>query len=100
MYPASRIPLATMASAADRTSASVTLSAKWFQLFQPIGGVAATGTLCAVSPKGAQNAAIKHSFQLFIRFLLEQVSRSSVHRFSVALKCARYPCLKGLSLSE
>jgi len=27
---------------AERTSASVTWSAKWFQLFQPIGGVAAS----------------------------------------------------------
>src|SRR5271165_6817252 len=29
-------------SAAERTSASVTCSAKWFQLFQPMGGVAAS----------------------------------------------------------
>jgi hypothetical protein len=33
--------LATIASAAARTSASVTLWAKWFQLFQPMGGVLA-----------------------------------------------------------
>ena len=39
--PASRIPLATIASAAARTSESVTLSEKWFQLFQPMGGVEA-----------------------------------------------------------
>src|SRR6185437_8356541 len=36
------MPLLTSASAAARTSASLTLSAKKFQLFQPIGGVAAT----------------------------------------------------------
>jgi hypothetical protein len=32
----------TSESAADRTSASVTCPAKWFQLFHPIGGLAAT----------------------------------------------------------
>src|SRR3982074_1507636 len=36
------MPVLTSASAAERTSASVTCSAKWFQLFHPIGGVAAT----------------------------------------------------------
>ena len=35
------IPVETIMSAAARTSASVTLSAKWFQLFHPIGGVIA-----------------------------------------------------------
>src|ERR1700744_4753814 len=35
------MPLATMASAMARTSAAVIFPAKWFQLFQPIGGVAA-----------------------------------------------------------
>jgi len=34
-------------SALARTSASVTRSAKWFQLFQPMGGVAASSTDCA-----------------------------------------------------
>jgi hypothetical protein len=34
------IDIETSASAAARTSASSTLPAKWFQLFQPIGGVA------------------------------------------------------------
>jgi len=37
------MPLETMASAATRTSVPVTFHAKWFQLCQPIGGVAATG---------------------------------------------------------
>jgi hypothetical protein len=32
----------TSESAADLTSASVTCPAKWFQLFHPIGGAAAT----------------------------------------------------------
>src|SRR5579863_4926434 len=32
----------TMASAEARTTASLTLQAKWFQLFQPMGGVAAS----------------------------------------------------------
>ena len=35
------MPLATMASAWARTVASSILASKWFQLFQPIGGVAA-----------------------------------------------------------
>src|SRR6187402_84918 len=35
------MPLATMASAMARTSAAVILPAKWFQLFQPMGGVVA-----------------------------------------------------------
>src|SRR5256712_14220340 len=37
-YPASRMPLATMASAVSRISRSETSHPKWFQLFQPIGG--------------------------------------------------------------
>src|SRR5207245_10036871 len=41
MYPASFMPVLVMASAAPRTSAAVTLHAKWFQLFQPTGGVCA-----------------------------------------------------------
>src|SRR5580704_6916448 len=51
MYPASRIPVLTIMSAAERTSASVTCSAKWFQLFQPIGGVAASCWLKAGAAK-------------------------------------------------
>src|SRR4051812_34103640 len=35
------MPLVAMASAIARTSAAVILPAKWFQLFQPIGGVMA-----------------------------------------------------------
>src|SRR5215510_3577067 len=36
-----------MASACARTIGSLTSLAKWFQLFQPIGGVAASFTFCA-----------------------------------------------------
>src|SRR5260370_19696411 len=42
MYPASFMPFLAMASAAPRTSAAVTLQAKWFQLFHPMGGVDAS----------------------------------------------------------
>ena len=41
MYPASRIPVLTIASAISRTIASVTCPWNLFQLFQPIGGVLA-----------------------------------------------------------
>ena len=45
------MPLATMASAWARTVASSILAAKWFQLFQPIGGVGAVvGAACAEAP--------------------------------------------------
>src|SRR6185437_6022327 len=40
-----------MASAAARTSLSVTRFAKWFQLFQPMAGVAAI-LVCAVAAMG------------------------------------------------
>src|SRR5260370_15112846 len=40
-YPASFMPLLTRAAAADLTRSSLTLQAKRFQLFQPIGGVRA-----------------------------------------------------------
>src|SRR6202034_3868993 len=40
-YPASRMPLDTIASAIWRTAASSTLPANLFQLFHPIGGVLA-----------------------------------------------------------
>src|SRR5215471_14883089 len=43
------MPLLTMASACARTIGSLTSLAKWFQLFQPIGGVAARFTVCAAS---------------------------------------------------
>src|SRR5271163_2652874 len=43
------MPLETRMSAVARTSASVTLVAKWFQLFQPMGGVAASGGDCALN---------------------------------------------------
>src|SRR5271163_80680 len=43
------MPLETRMSAVARTSASVTLVAKWFQLFQPMGGVAASRVDCAVN---------------------------------------------------
>src|SRR5215510_9835492 len=36
-----------MASACARTIGSLTSLAKWFQLFQPIGGVGASFTFCA-----------------------------------------------------
>src|ERR1700678_3813891 len=49
------MPLPAMASAAPRTSAAVTLQAKWFQLFQPIGGVAATPESTALPAKDAAN---------------------------------------------
>src|SRR5260370_38277731 len=42
MYPASFMPFLAMASAPPRTSAAVTLQAKWFQLFHPMGGVDAS----------------------------------------------------------
>src|SRR6266566_6339467 len=48
MYPASRIPLETMASAWARTVASSIFPAKWFQLFHPIGGVVARPPVCAI----------------------------------------------------
>src|ERR1700735_3198282 len=57
MYPASFIPEETMASAAARTSLSVTLPAKRFQLFQPMGGVAAKVLVCASSVEGMSKAA-------------------------------------------
>src|SRR5215472_4677961 len=38
-----------MASAWARTMGSLTSLAKWFQLFQPIGGVAASFTFCAAA---------------------------------------------------
>jgi hypothetical protein len=38
-YPAAIMPLETIASACARTMALLTLQAKWFQLFHPIGGV-------------------------------------------------------------
>ena len=41
-YPASFIPVATIASAVSIISFSLTLQANLFQLFQPIGGVMAS----------------------------------------------------------
>src|SRR5215831_2974002 len=41
-YPASFIPLETIASAMDLIISSLTLQPNLFQLFQPIGGVSAT----------------------------------------------------------
>ena len=41
-YPASRIPLAAIASATSRMSFALTSQPKWFQLFHPIGGVRAS----------------------------------------------------------
>src|SRR5438270_10781157 len=41
-YPASFIPLVTIASAMDLIMSSLTLQPNLFQLFQPIGGVSAT----------------------------------------------------------
>src|SRR5258708_5903565 len=41
------MPLETIASACARIVASSTLLWKWFQLFQPIGGVAAIFVACA-----------------------------------------------------
>src|SRR5947208_1986891 len=43
------MPFEAMASAAARTTASLTLQAKWFQLFQPMGGVSASPGSCAGS---------------------------------------------------
>jgi hypothetical protein len=43
-----------MASACARTVASSIFRAKWFQLFQPIGGVAATCGDCAEPPDEKQ----------------------------------------------
>src|SRR5881227_510145 len=43
------MPFDAMASAAARTTASLTLQAKWFQLFQPMGGVSASPGSCAGS---------------------------------------------------
>src|SRR5580700_11779230 len=57
MYPASFMPDETMASAAARTSSSFTLPAKRFQLFHPMGGVAARVVVCANSVEGKSNAA-------------------------------------------
>src|SRR5271157_3448696 len=47
------MPLATMASADSRITLSLTLHAKWFQLFQPIGGVRARPVSCADADTGA-----------------------------------------------
>src|SRR5580693_7991455 len=41
------MPLATMAPACSRIVRASTFSAKWFQLFQPMGGVAARLFSCA-----------------------------------------------------
>src|SRR6185437_13324758 len=53
-YPASRMPLATIASASLRMRSSLTLQANLFQLFQPIGGVLAS-PLSSALREGAQN---------------------------------------------
>src|SRR5262245_2724308 len=45
-YPASRMPLVTMASAWARMVASSICLLKWFQLFHPMGGVVASFTDC------------------------------------------------------
>src|SRR5882757_6888143 len=39
VYPTSRSPLDTSASAVSRSAVSSMLSRKWFQLLQPMGGV-------------------------------------------------------------
>src|ERR1700722_11828702 len=57
MYPASFMPEETIASAAARTSLSVTLPANRFQLFQPMGGVAANVLDCASNAEGMTRAA-------------------------------------------
>ena len=41
-YPAAAIPVATIASAVSRISRSLTSQPNRFQLFQPMGGVAAS----------------------------------------------------------
>src|SRR5208282_5578542 len=46
-YPASFIPDFTIASAICLIVSSLTLQANLFQLFHPIGGVAARGAVCA-----------------------------------------------------
>src|SRR5260370_34714695 len=51
------MPLETIASACARIVASSTLLWKWFQLFQPIGGVAAMSMVCA----GKKDARRMHS---------------------------------------
>src|SRR5690242_10918648 len=54
------MPLATIASAWARTVGSSILPAKWFQLFQPIGGVGAAlaGAARAAPPANPRLAAI------------------------------------------
>src|ERR1700756_3602406 len=50
------MPVETSSSAAVRTSLSVTRFAKWFQLFQPMAGVAAI-LVCAVAAMGMASRA-------------------------------------------
>src|SRR4051812_10283321 len=58
-YPASRMPLATMASAVSRMSASLTLHWNLFQLFHPIGGVfASCVNFCALALPAQQTSAM------------------------------------------
>src|SRR6266702_4467553 len=75
------MPVLTSMSAADRTSASVTRSAKWFQLFQPIGGVAAV----FVSP----NKSAAHSRKANDTSAAIRICESPLNRFSVATQHTR-----------
>src|SRR5579884_3430640 len=47
LYPASRMPVVTIASAISRMSFSLTLHWNLFQLFHPMGGVGAAFDTCA-----------------------------------------------------
>jgi hypothetical protein len=56
LYPASRMPLVTSASAVSLISSSLTLQPKWFQLFHPIGGSEreARWRRCSIRGSGAE----------------------------------------------
>src|SRR4051812_33853995 len=82
-YPASRIPLVTMASAVSRISCSLTWQANRFQLFQPMGGVFARVaresngfTDCAEMPCAKDKSAIIAA--LLMRFFVIAVDRGAL----------------------
>ena len=73
-YPASRMPLAAIASAISRMSFALTSQPKWFQLFHPIGGVRAR----PLSWRAAVRVAATESAETAARDAIDTARRTSV----------------------
>src|SRR5712692_1004817 len=110
-YPASFMPLLTRASAADLTRSSLTLQAKRFQLFQPIGGVRARpfSRACAGGTQKriptdrirlSKHDFLKRAFISFHRFLVPRFFEKLKRESRSALDGVKTPIPRGKELGE